>query len=232
MEKINTPMAIIIAGAIIAGALIVTGFVNSSGEQSTKTASDPKKVFTPVSEDDYLKGSRDAKVTLVEFSDLECPFCKNFHITLQSILDEYDAKEVAWVYRHAPLAQLHSKALYEANAAECAGELGGNNAFWAFTDRIFEITPSNNGLDLALIPGIAEAIGLNKEAFAECLEEGRHREKIDAHFQNAIATAQALGITRFGTPFSVLIDKKGNITPIQGAQSREAVKALIEEALR
>ncbi|MGB6882161.1 MAG: thioredoxin domain-containing protein, partial [Microgenomates group bacterium] len=95
-----------------------------------------------ITEKDYIRGSKDARVFLIEYSDFECPFCKDFHETAQQIVDEYDG-QVGWVYRHFPLDVLHAKARTEAIAAECAAELGGNDGFWAFIDKIYEITPSN-----------------------------------------------------------------------------------------
>src|SRR3990167_3200829 len=75
----------------------------------------------------------------------------------------HDGK-AAWVYRHFPIEQLHPvKARAEAEALECANELGGNKAFWAYLDKLFEVTPSNNQLDLALLPEIAGYVGLEKE---------------------------------------------------------------------
>lgn len=99
---------------------------------------------------DHIKGSINAPVKIVEYSDLECPFCKMFHATLQEIISDPEYKDkVAWVYRHFPLTQLHSKAPKEAEATECAAEVGGNEGFWKFVDKINEITPANNKLDQA-----------------------------------------------------------------------------------
>ncbi|HEY4512123.1 MAG TPA: thioredoxin domain-containing protein [Candidatus Paceibacterota bacterium] len=106
----------------------------------------------PVTAKDHIKGNSSAPVKIVEYSDLECPFCKRFHATMLEVMSTYgkDGK-VAWVFRHFPLAQLHSKAPKEAEAAECAAELGGNDGFWKFVDKINELTPSNNKLDQAVI---------------------------------------------------------------------------------
>lgn len=103
-----------------------------------------------VDDSDHLRGDPKASVKVVEFSDLECPFCKRFHLTMQQLMEGYSGK-VAWVYRHFPLDSLHPKARKEAEASECAAELGGNDGFWAYIDKLFEITPSNNGLDPNLL---------------------------------------------------------------------------------
>ena len=118
----------------------------------------------------HILGNPGAPVKLVEFSDFECPFCKRFHLTMKRLMNEYgEDGKVAWVYRHFPLVSLHSKARREAQAAECASELGGNEAFWAYSDRLFEVAPSNNRLDLALLPRIAQLIGLDRAKFEACL---------------------------------------------------------------
>ena len=121
----------------------------SANASPPKTSDDSRNV-RQVTDSDHLRGDPKAKVKVVEFSDLECPFCKRFHVTMQQVIEEYDGK-VAWIYRHFPLDSLHSKARKEAEASECAAELGGNDGFWAYIDKLFEITPSNNGLDPNLL---------------------------------------------------------------------------------
>ena len=78
-----------------------------------------------------------AELIVVEFSDLDCPFCQKIHGTLQQVVDEYQGK-VAWVYRHSPIDSLHPKARKKAEATECAAELGGNEAFWKFVAKFYE----------------------------------------------------------------------------------------------
>ena len=90
-----------------------------------------------VQDDDHIIGDKNAKVVIVEYSDTECPFCKVFHETLHQVVSEYDGKDVAWVFRHWPIPQLHPKAPKEAEALECAAELGGNDMFWKYTHKLF-----------------------------------------------------------------------------------------------
>ena len=89
-----------------------------------------------VSASDYVKGNRNSQVYLIEYSDYDCPFCTRFHPTAQQLVDNY--KELAWVYRHFPLDQIHPGARSVSEAAECVGELGGDDAFWKFTDKVYE----------------------------------------------------------------------------------------------
>ena len=76
--------------------------------------------MAPITDSDWIRGGRNAEVSVVEYSDLECPFCKRHDATMKQLISEYDGK-VNWVYRHFPLTQLHPKAPKEAEAAECAG---------------------------------------------------------------------------------------------------------------
>jgi len=83
---------------------------------------------------DYVGGNKDAKFSLVEFSDIDCPFCKRFHPTAQKLVDTYKG-QVNWVYRQFPLDQLHPNARMKAQGARCAGKLGGAEAFWKYLDN-------------------------------------------------------------------------------------------------
>jgi protein-disulfide isomerase len=217
-----------IPGAILAGALIIAVAVIYGGDIKEKVQGGTKdtgavptdsSVTVPVDSSDHIRGNVNAQVTIVEYSDLECPFCKRFHETMKQALTEYGDK-VRWVYKHFPLDQLHSKADKEAEAAECAGELGGNNAFWAYVDRVFEITPSNNGLDLALLPTIAQGLGLDKGKFESCLASGKYAEFVEAQYQEGIR----LGVN--GTPGSFV-----NGQPVRGAVPLETLKQIIDSKL-
>jgi len=185
----------------------------------------------PVNGEDHILGSLDAPVKLIEFSDFECPFCKRFHRVMKRLMDEYvKTGKVAWVYRHFPLDSLHRKARKEAQAAECANELGGNQAFWTFTDTLFEVTPSNDRLDLAVLPRIAEETGLDRAKFEACLEGDARGGKYAAHIEADVQDAIASGGT--GTPYSLVVAPNGKVFTINGAQPYRAVKAVIELALK
>lgn len=181
----------------------------------------------PVSKDrDHIRGNPDAPVTLIEYSDFECPFCKSFHPTVKKVVDESNGR-VRSVYRHFPLDQIHPvKARKEAAASECAAELGGNDAFWKFADRFFEVTPSNNNTDVdTVLPRIAREIHLDEAKFASCLASGRHDRRVEEDYQNAVATGGR------GTPWSLVVSKSGRIYPLSGAQPYASVKQLVDLAL-
>jgi protein-disulfide isomerase len=228
-NKLSTPMAIILAGILIAGAVLYTGRDNAGTLPKTAMIEGDATLdnIRPVGDGDHIRGSRDAEVFVIEYSDTECPFCKQFHKTMKQVIDEYgDKGKVAWVYRHFPLDQLHSKARKEAVALECANELGGSDAFWKYTDRIYEITPANNGLDLAQLPVIAQFVGLDVQKFNTCLASNKYDKKIE----DDVANATLIGGR--GTPWSVVVHKKGKKYPLSGAQPLTSVKQIIETALK
>ena len=236
-EGLSVPLAIIFAGMLVAGAIIfsdntqsATAFKNLSvvaqpREQADTGAGD----LAPLDElalrpDDHVFGNPNADVLVIEYSDTECPFCKQFHGTMLEIMDQYGkAGNVAWVYRYFPLDQIHPKARKEAEAMKCANELGGNDAFWKYVDRIFEVTPANNGLDLAELPVIAETIGLNVEEFNACLSSGKYADRVQKDFESGAS----IGVR--GTPYTVVWNKKtGKQMPIGGAAPFNNVKNTLD----
>lgn len=224
--NILIPLAIIIAGVLIAGAVIVSG--NRAGPTGAVPPSTGNlEALASITSDDHIRGDKNAPVKIVEYSDTECPFCKRFHSTLLQLNSEYGTSgKVAWVYRHFPLDQLHPRARKEAEATECAAETGGNEKFWAYLDRLMEVTPANNGLDPLELPKIATFVGIDANKFNDCLSSGKYAQKIEEHVQNAIATGGN------GTPWNIIVSKNGKKYPLSGAQPYEAVKQLIDLALK
>lgn len=85
---------------------------------------------------DAIRGNRNADIALIEYSDYECPFCSRVHPTYQQLMEDY-GDQIMWVYRHFPLESIHPNAIPYAVGAECAKEQGGNDAFWDYTDILF-----------------------------------------------------------------------------------------------
>lgn len=226
-----TPIAIIVAGLFIAGAVLISKApapANKGAQDTVQNAPQQAgdlEAMAPISNEDHIRGDINAPVKIVEYSDTECPFCKRFHTTMKEVMDTYgkDGK-VAWVYRHFPIDQLHSKARKESVALECANEQGGNDKFWEYTDRLYEVTPANNGLDPAELPKIAEYVGLDKAQFITCLAS----TKYDKHIEDEVRNAQATGAQ--GTPWSIVVGKDGKKYPLSGAQPFDSIKQLIDLA--
>lgn len=171
---------------------------------------------------DHIRGVKEAPVTLIEYSDLECPFCKRFHPTAQKILETYPGK-VRLVYRHFPLTSLHQKAQTEAEAVECAGKVGGEGAAWKLIDKIFEVTPSNDGLDLDQMPRLAQEIGLNKSKFEKCWKGGEMRSRVEEDARDAVTAGGT------GTPFTIVVDAKGKTFPVTGAVPFEQLDQVVKQ---
>lgn len=240
---VSTPVAILIGSVIISLAILINGGVikfkgvTSQGSASAPVAQAPTAPQVPPSEptagpveplkdEDHVRGNRNARILLFEYSDLECPFCKRFHPTAKQVVDEYKG-QVAWVYRHFPLDQIHSKADKEAEATECAKDQGGEDGFWKMTDKIFEVTPSNNGLDPETLPKLASDLGLNQATFKTCLDSGKYAAHVEEDYQGGIKA----GIT--GTPGNILLDTKTNKTKlIPGALPFDQFKIAIDDLLK
>ncbi len=187
-------------------------------------AIDPSKV-DKLTLSDHINGNPEAQLQLIVYSDLECPFSKRFQTTVKQIIDQYKDKIVV-VYRHFPLDQIHPQTRIEAQATECAAKLNGNDGFWRLTDKIYEITPSNNGLDLTILPALASQAGINQTAFKTCLSSGEMAQTVETQYQSGLKA----GVN--GTPGSFLIDSKtGTVKAIQGAQSFEQIKPIIDQLL-
>lgn len=209
-------------GTRVAGS---AGAAGAGNPQAAPQAPPQAGEVAPVTEDDYIKGNRNARIALIEYSDTECPFCKRFHSTAQQAVDEYP-DDVMWVYRHFPLDQIHSKARKQAEAIECAGKLAGNDGFWALTDKIFEVTPSNNGLDNSTLPDLAADVGLNSSAIKTCIDSGEMAQNVEEDYQSGLKA----GVT--GTPGNILLDTKtGETQLIPGAvpypQIQQAIDAML-----
>lgn len=221
-QSLSIPVAIIVAGALIAGGIYFSGRGKAAPAAGVRA---PQEVpIKPISAADHVLGDRKAKIVIVEYSDIECPFCKQFHNTLHRLMDEYGPKgQLAWAFRHFPV---HRNSVKEGEAAECAAEVGGNDAFWRYTDRIFELTPSNDGLDLAQLPVIAKDVGLDVAKFTACLDSGKYKAKVEQDRLDVIAAGAQ------GTPYSVIFTNGEKVPLEQGALPYADMKTIIETILK
>lgn len=176
----------------------------------------------PVSGDDYVLGNKDAKVTLIEYSDFHCGYCRRFHPTAKELVDMYDGDVVNLVYRHYPLGYPQREALVHALSAECVGSVGGNDKFWAYVDGLMSNEINNEEGLIAL----AKDVGVNESAFLSCLSEDQFIDKIVAQRENGIAS----GVT--GTPgIFVVNNETSDVVLIKGAQPYDVFKDVIDEML-
>lgn len=158
-----------------------------------------------------FRGTEDAEITIIEFSDFECPFCTRAQGTVDQILDNYDGK-VKLVYGHLPLS-FHPNAQKAAEASECAADQG---KFWEYHDVLFE----GNGLDVSSLKRYADDLGLDTDRFDSCLDDGEKEALVMAH----LSEAQKSGAS--GTPTFLINDRK-----VVGAQPYAVFEAEIESIL-
>jgi len=186
------------------------------------------KNMRPVSADfDHIYGDPKAPVTLVEYSDFECPYCKRFHFSAKEFVDKNKGK-VNWVYRHFPLSFHNPGAQKEAEASECAAEQGGNDSFWKYTNTLYMRTKAGGkGFPIAKLVPLAEEIGLDKNTFEKCLTSGKMAKRVAADLKNG----SAAGIT--GTPGNILINNKTNKSLfLNGAVSLQKLNASLQQLSR
>jgi len=200
----------------------------AAAQREENSADARARKVRPVSKTrDHIRGNPDAPVSLIEYSDFECPYCRRFHDTAKQIVQKYGGK-VNWVYRHFPLDFHNPAAQREAEASECAAELGGNEAFWKYTDLIYKRTSSNGkGVPEAELPGMATSIGLDMSKFVECLASGRKSVRV----KEDLAEGSAIGIN--GTPGNILRNNRtGAVVTRHGAQPIQQFTGAINGLLK
>lgn len=240
-SNIFLPIAIILSAVIVSGTILYSKSGSSNGGNNAAIAGQPSvagngrqlgnqsKVST---DDDPVLGDKNAPLTLVEFSDYECPFCKrSFDQLLPELKKNYiDTGKLKFVYRDFPLS-FHANAHKEAEAAECARSQGDDATYFKFHDQIFTQTTSNGfGLALSQLPVIARDLGLNVGQFQQCLDSGKFKDEVDKD----IADGTAAGVS--GTPswFIGQSSTDGTIdgTLVVGAQPFSQFKVVIDEELK
>ncbi|MEZ4104223.1 MAG: thioredoxin domain-containing protein [Candidatus Paceibacterota bacterium] len=224
-SSVAIPIAIVFGFGLIALAIFFSGGNKSTVDDTPKVDESNLAVtgdIRPIDETDYIRGNPNAPILIVEYSDYDCPFCKSFHQTMNQIMNEYGVTgKVAWVYRQFPLAQLHPNAPRISEAALCVGELGGNDAFWKFSDQVFENRGVNELTNISNLANYAEESGVSKSDYEACVQSGRHEASVQASLRDGAQAGAG------GTPHSfVLIGNQKAV--IEGAQPYAVVKQIVE----
>lgn len=250
---ISTPIAILVGSVIISLAILINGGIIRFKGSPTRTANTTQAAQAPTQpiqqapqaaipdstgpvkvsvDDDPVLGDKNAKLTLIEFSDYECPFCKrSFDQLLPELKKNYiDTGKMKLVYRDLPLP-FHQNAHKEAEAAECARVQGGDSVYFKYHDQIFTKTTSNGtGLALDQLPVIAQSLGLNISQFQQCLDSGKFKDEVDKD----IADAGKVGANGTPTWFVGKTTSDGIIegTKIVGAQPISSFQPTIDNLLK
>ncbi len=187
----------------------------SQPNQPRPPEGDPSKI-APVGASDHIRGDKNAKVTMIEYSDFQCPFCARFHDTMTKILADYKGN-VRLVYRHFPLRAIHAQAQKAAEASECANEQG---KFWEMHDKLFELNKAQN-MSPDTMKKAAVDLKLNTGKFNECLDSGKYAARIEQDYQDGIAG----GVS--GTPGTFV-----NGQYLAGALPFEEIKPMLDALLQ
>ena len=160
-----------------------------------------------------IRGPEDAPVTIVEFSDFQCPYCKRVQPVLTELAEQY-GDQVRWVFKDLPLADIHPDAVRAAQVARCAGDQG---KFWEYRSKLFEQELFTDGT----YQEIAQELKVKPAALIECADSKKHEEAVTQE------TAEARGLGIDGTP-AILV----NGVLLTGARPIEAYRAVIDRELK
>ena len=174
---------------------------------------DAPRVQLALAGDEPALGPANAPVTLVEFSDFQCPFCQRVEPTLKRIREKYGDK-VRIVWKDFPLVQIHPEAFKSAEAANCAREQG---KFWEYHERLFT---NQQALQVDALKNYAAGVGLNTATFNACLDSSKHEQRV----RDSLAMGSRLGVS--STP-AVFVNGRA----VTGAQPMEYFEAIIDDEL-
>ncbi len=189
---------------------------NQVAEEPTVPAGPVKEVDEKT---DHILGPKNAKITLIEYSDFQCPYCNRHYSTMKQIMKDYP-NDVRLVYRHYPLS-FHENAEKLAEGSECAGELGGNDAFFKYHDKVFEAMAAGS-FSANNIISFGKDLGLDETKFKACVDSGKYAAKIakdmeegsqagvegtPATFVNGRLISGAVPIAAFKTEIDAILKK-------------------------
>lgn len=176
---------------------------------------------------DHIRGKSTAEVSLIEYTDFECPYCKAFHATPKVLLERFDGR-VNWVIRNYPLTFHEPAASKESLAAECVARLAGNDAYWKYADSLYANTKSNGGglPEDKSVGKLAEAVGIKSAALAQCMNDGAMSKRIE----DDLGDGRAAGVS--GTPMTIVRDNRtGASEAIEGARPADFFVPIIQRIL-
>lgn len=218
MQKFLVPIAILGSLVLLAVAVFLVRGAGPAAPMALNADNIPA-----ISAEDHVIGNPAAPIAIIEYSDIDCPYCKVFEGNMKQIMDEYGATEkVAWAFRHLPLTQLHPNAGRHAEAAECVASLGGNESFWKFVDAIHTAAPNSQQFNPSGYGALLPGVGVQEDAFKACVDAGTFKDRVASNSDEARAAGAS------GTPFIVFIAPDGTRLPVAGALTYEQIKEVVE----
>jgi len=234
LNKLTFSISIIIIGVIIALGVIIV-----RGNLSFKEVEAPKNIepminsisLSSITDKDHILGSASAPVTIIEYSDLGCPFCAEFHTTMLKVMETYGTTgQVNWVYRHFPNTESHPLSREASILAECTGQTRGKESFWTFVETIFTLQKSE-GIEAILtdekINKALESVGMDTASKELCLSYGHLIAKVDADYADGLRIAEK-NPKEFGTPYIIMISGKGTTVEQSSTIPYDLMKEYIE----
>ena len=209
----------------------VTNGQEATAPTEEETAELLKNVPT-VNDQDHVIGATDGKVVMISYSDYECPYCNRWHPTWQSLIDKY-GDQITFVYRHFPLS-FHPHAEMLAEASECIADNAGNEAFWSFTNSVYEkmadesiytTQGASSVVTEETVLALAAAAGADRSQVQSCLDSGEKASIVNTMMQGG----QSAGVG--GTPSTIVISAKGGYDIIPGALPLAEVETILANHL-
>jgi len=186
---------IVLGGAgVLLLILIIFGVMGAKSDPPSAGVTFDLDNVPAVSADDNTRGAANARVRLIEYSDIECPFCQEYHEELLTLVEDEPLANFSWTYRHFPLTQIHPNAFGYAVAAECSAQ---QNRFNNYLDTLVNRIRGDEEFDKDGLIGLAGTLGLDSNLFASCLNDPEISDAITAE------STQATSAGATGTPFSV-----------------------------
>lgn len=217
---------------LLPGAIVLGGLIIAFAVYAIRTDAPPRlgngtpdrvRAVTPV---DQMIGNPEAPIKIVTYADIDSPRSKTFQATMQQIMSEYVADgRITWVYRHFPLLDQYAASASHAEAAECAGFIGGSDTFWRFIDALQMGAPGESQFPVSGYETVARQLGIPFSELETCLTNGRFTQKVYSDSENALATGAK------GAPYIILLIEGVEPLAVQGGLPYEDMKRVITEAL-
>jgi protein-disulfide isomerase len=210
--EINIASAIVIAGIIIGGAIFITR--GQAADTTVSGSADKLDLVERVSDVDRIRGNVDAPITVIEYADFSCHYCAQYHPTMKRLVAE-EGDKVRWVYRDLPIFNKEA-----ARAGVCVDKLGGDEAFWNFSDTLFA---NQDKFTTEYYQTVAVSSGITASDYSSCVADPVLKAKIDQDF-----ASERILLGFSATPYTVIIDKTGRKFSFAGALSYDELKSVID----
>lgn len=213
-HKMNLVGAIIVAAVIIGASFFLSRGIAAPGPSEGSSNLD---LVSSVSEKDFVRGDRNAPITLIEYADFSCHFCSLYHPTLQRLVAEYGGR-VRWVYRNLPIFNIEASV-----SGQCVGKLAGEETFWQFADTLYA---NQDKYSTGYYKDVATDLGVDGDAYDACISDPTVKNSIQTDFNRVRIL---LGFN--STPYNVLVDKDGRTFPFSGALPYDDLKSVVDKLL-